>query len=394
MRMAPEKISDGSISSFFGLCGTLGLKRAELVSLLRSSRDGWYSVREISKADGGARIVHNPHPLLRRVQRRINRRILANPFILAWPHFLYGSLPNQTSGGIVVRKDYVACATMHSGAKSIFKVDVKSFFDNVHAELVFDAFRNVLKFPVDVSTALTELCTWKGHLVQGALTSSYLANLCLHDVEGAVVERLRRKGWNYTRLVDDITVSSVQNDVDFTYADELISEMLRGKGLPVNREKTSARYISSEALIVHGLRVAFSSPRLLEDEPRRIRAAVKNVECLASEPGYRQSHSYRHDFNRCMGRVNKLKRVGHTQHAPLMARLKRVLPLPSAKDLVRARAMIERLEGEYAGMAKTYGFQKRYYILQERLNVLARSYRSEASNIRDRASRIRPSYAG
>lgn len=362
------------------------------MELLRSDRSSWYKVEQVDKPDGGKRIVHNPMPLLRRVQRRINRRILSNPSIMAWPHFLYGSLPNGELGGIVIRKDYVACAAVHSGARSLFKLDVKNFFDNVHAELVFESFRDVLKYPVAVSRPLTELCTWRGHLVQGALTSSYLANLCLYDAEGGVVERLRRKGWLYTRLVDDITVSSKSRDEDFTYANELISEMLRSKGLPVNREKTGPKYLSTEPFTVHGLRVAFDTPRLLEQEPRRIRAAVKNIETLAREPSYRQTHSYRHDFNRCMGRVNKLKRVGHRQHAPLMARLRRVLPLPSPVDVVRARVMIVRLEREHHRMSNTYGYRKRYFILQERLNVLARSYAADASQIRKRASVVKPAY--
>lgn len=392
MRMSPEKISADSISSLYNLCTTLGIERGALVNLLRSDRNTWYKVTQVDKPDGGKRTVHNPMPLLRRVQRRINRRILANRNVMAWPHFLYGSLPNCEMGGIVVRKDYVACATVHSGARSLLKLDVKNFFDNVHAELVVNSFKHVLKFPDSVSDALTELCTWRGHLVQGGLTSSYLANLCLHDAEGGVVERLRRKGWLYTRLVDDITVSSKSRDVDFTYADELISEMLRKKGLPVNREKTGPKYLSTEPFTVHGLRVAFDTPRLLEHEPRRIRAAVKNIETLAAEPSYRQTHSYRHDFNRCMGRVNKLKRVGHRQHAPLMARLRRVLPLPSTVDVIRARVMITRLEREHPKMRNTYGYRKRYFILQERLNVLARSYEVDASLIRKRASLVKPMY--
>lgn len=390
MRMSPERVSTGSISSIFNLCTVLGVSRSDLVEILKVPRQDWYFRREVPKGDGSVRVVYNPLPALRRIQRRINSRILANGRVLAWPHFLYGSLPNQKIGEVVVRKDYVACASVHSQARTIFKLDVKNFFDNVHAELVFSSFCGVLKYPRDVAHVLTELCTWRGHLIQGALTSSYLANLCLYDIEGGVVERLRRKGWAYTRLVDDITVSSPAHDTDFAYADELVSEMLRSRGLPVNRVKTGARYYSIEPLIVHGLRVAYSTPRLLEDEPRRIRAAVKNIESLAAEPGYRQSHSYRHDFNRCMGRVNKLKRVGHKQHRPLLERLKKLLPLPSSADVRRARLLIKRLEDEYTRASNSYGYRKRFYILQERLNVLGRGYQSEAEGIRARAARIRP----
>ncbi len=389
MDTAPRKVSSGSISSIFGLCRALDVSRKDLLKLLKSDQDLWYQQKEVAKADG-VRVVHNPSPDLRRFQRRLNKRVLANSAILVWPHFLYGSLPNQLIDGVLVCKDYVACANVHSGAKSILKVDVKDFYNNVHSEIVKDSLLNVLKVSEGVAEVITRLCTWKGGLVQGALTSSYLANLCLHDLEGSVVERLRRKGMAYTRLVDDITVSSKRDSVDFSYADEIISEMLRSKGLPVNRLKSKCVYSSSESLVVHGLRVAFDSPRLLEDEPRRIRANVKNIEMLAAEGNYRQTHSYRHDFNRCMGRVNKLSRVGHRQHANLMARLKRILPLPSSSDLTRARVAAKRIEAEFASNGSSYGYRKRFFTLQERLNVLARGFPMEATEIRARMSSVRP----
>lgn len=392
IRTSPVKVGVGSISTIGRLCDILEVPLAELQALLAADRERWYEAKEIPKNDGGIRIVHRPCPELRRVQRRINRRILSRNDIIQWPSYLYGSLQNEFVGGSVVSKDYVACAAVHCGAKSILKVDVKDFYNNVHIDIVIDIFESFLKYPRAVAEALSEICTWKGSLVQGALTSSYLANLCLYDTEGAVFERLRRKSMNYTRLVDDITISSKRPDEDFSYADEMVSDMLMRKGLPVNRSKTGAHYHSSSPLLVHGLRVGFSTPRLLEHEPRQIRAAVRNIELLAEEKGYRQTHSYRHDFNRCMGRVNKLKRVGNLQHRKLMDRLRKVLPMPSPRDVIRARRAIDRLESDASSKVDSYGYKKRYYILQERLNVLARRYADEAARIRSRMAAVRPRY--
>lgn len=353
-----------------------------------------YTPIERPKNDGSIRTVYRPHRLIRKIQRRINRRIFSNRDVLAWPDHLYGSVPNQVDAkGAVVEKDYIACAKNHCGAKSLLKLDIKDFFDNVHDSIVMDIFVSFFKYSAVVSRILTNICTHESRLVQGALTSSYLANLCLYDVEAEVVNKLNRKGLAYTRLVDDMSVSSKKSGYDFEYALSLITAMLLGKGLPLNVNKMRLHYVGTEPLLVHGLRINFKEPRLPTDEVSRIRASVKNLEGLAAEGNYRTSHSYRHDFNRCMGRVNKLKRVGHNQHAGLMGRLKKIYPLPSKKDVTRAYLLITRLEKDYFSRAATFGYAKRFYVLGERLNVLQRSFPHIANDIRMRLRLVKTSYA-
>ncbi|WP_427774032.1 reverse transcriptase domain-containing protein [Comamonas thiooxydans] len=231
------------------------------------------------------------------------------------------------------------------------------------------------------------------HVVQGALTSSYIATLCLHAVEGDLVKRLRHKGLVYTRLVDDITISSKLANYDFGFSLKQVEKMLHGADLPLNDGKTRIQYASMQPLIVHGLRVDFSQPRLPPSEPRNIRAAVKNLELMANSPGYRASRAYRRDFNRCMGRVNKLGRVKHNQHSELLARVRRVLPLPSHKDIERAERQVDRLEVDFLkpNYRSTYWFYKRYYVAMERLGILKRSFPKKAAELRARLIVMRPS---
>lgn len=390
----PRKVSTGSISSIENLCGALSVSLDEIYAALSLPDEEKYAVSQALKSDGSVRLVHNPHFLLRKIQRRINKRIFSRPSIIEWPDHLFGSVPNQREQKTqrLINKDYVSCAAKHCGAKSLLKVDVKDFFDNIHKDLVLDIFSNFMKFDSEVSELLAEICCFRSHVIQGALTSSYLASLCLHDVEGAVVQRLSRKGLVYTRLVDDITVSSKISNYDFSYSLDIIRAMLTSKDLPLNVVKTRSIYVSSEPLTVHGLRVAFPQPRLPSGEIARIRAAVKNIENLASERGYRTTHAYRHDFNRCMGRVNKLVRVGHDRYDSLLARLKKIFPLPSKKDIERARAMLDRLARDCDTKRSTYWYAKRYYKLQERLIILRRSFPAVTKEIRKSLKDLKPDY--
>jgi RNA-directed DNA polymerase len=389
----PVKRSKESISNLDSLCSALDITRKELTEALEMSGEDRYQKSLLDKKDGSKRTVYNPHFLIRKIQRRINKRIFSNPNVVAWPDHIFGSVPNQLSeDDMVVGKDYISCAYCHCESKSILTVDIKDFFDNIHHFHVEEIFNRFLKYSDEVSSALANICCLDMHLVQGALTSSYIASLVLFDIEGDLIKKLLRKNLVYTRLVDDINVSSKISDYNFSFAKSLIEEMLSEKGLPLNSDKTTVQYISSKPLTVHGLRVSYKEPRLPSDEVRRIRAAVKNIETLSQESNYRTTRSYRKDFNRCMGRVNKLSRVGHRQHGPLISRLRKILPLPSKKDIERAELIVKRLENDFPAKRDTYWYWRRFYIARERLIILERSFPKITSDLKLKLKTLKPNY--
>lgn len=373
--LKPEKINSKSISSLDNLCEALNISVDELNEALNLPESEKYTEKTVPKSNGAIRHVFKPHHLLRKIQRRINKRIFTK--LVKWPSYLYGTLPNDLDGNgdIILNRDYINCARQHCQSKSLLKVDIKDFFDNIHEDYVFEIFHDFLKYPDDVSKALTKICCHNKNVVQGALTSSYISCLSLWNMEHKIVKRLQRKNLIYTRLVDDITVSSKVSNYNFEAALSHIKNMLYERDLPLNIEKTRPYYISMEPLTVHGLRVNFDTPRLPSDEVRKIRAAVHNISKLSSEPGYRTTFAYRKDYNRCIGRVNKLKRIGHEKHEALLKKLIEIPPLPSRKDIERTRASIERLERDFQSKGSSYWYYKRFYRAHGRLNVQGESFR-------------------
>lgn len=389
----PYKLKATSIGTVDALAVALGLAPSLLEQALWLEGDARYKRKEVPKADGSSRTVYSPSRLLRRIQSRINSRLFRQEGMLHWPSYIFGSIPNQANGKDVDPRDYIACARRHSGARSLLKVDVKDFFDNVTQHLVEEIFAKVFKYPPNVCEALSNICCHDGRLLQGALTSSYLASLAFHDVEGKVVERLSYKRLTYTRYVDDITVSSRDPMANFDFALSIIKGMVESKDLPLNAAKTAIIRSSTAPILVHGLRISSSShPRLPIAEIGRIRAAVRHVERLAKEPNYRTSFGYRRDYNRTMGRVNKLARLGHSQHASLVRRLRQIEPLPSRKDIQRVNDMVARLVLDYSGKSNTYWYKARFYAAHERLNILQRTFVHEANALRDRLRTLHPSY--
>lgn len=384
----PEKTSENSISSLQSLANALSIPLADLEKARQLSPVERYRAKEIPKAGGGVRQVYDPSYLIRLIQARINKRIFLG--LIRWPGYLFGSLPNASIDGEVVHRDYIACSKTHCLSKSLLKVDISNFFDNIHKDHVYRVFNELLKFGEPVSEYLTDICCYKGFLVQGALTSSYLATLCFWDCEGDVVKRLSRKGLKYTRLVDDITVSSRRHDFNFDYAEHHIKMMLIDLDLPANDRKREILRDGIEPLHVHGLRVNYKSPRLPADEVRRIRAAVHNVVKMARINNYRTSVSYRSLHDRCMGRVNKLARVGHKKHEVFKSKLLDIMPLPSRLDVRKAESAISFLESLDADQIKQRRYTRRFHLVRYRVSIVARTYEKEARDFETRLYDLRP----
>lgn len=341
--------------------------------------------------------MHIPHPLIKKIQRRINNRIFSK--IIIWPYYLFGSVPSEIDvlhDEELLKRDYISCAQQHCKAKSILKYDIENFFDHIHYDLVYGIFIDFFKYDDTVSEVLANLCCMDGvdgnRIVQGAPTSSYLASLCLWDVELYVVKRLERKNLVYTRLVDDITVSSKIHDYNFENAKKAIEDMIHEKDLPINRTKSRTFNISNEPLSVHGLRVNFHTPRLPSDEVGRIRASVKNIETRAATNNFRTSKAYRKAFERCLGRVHKLARVGHDAHVKLKNRLLKIKPLPSIRDVNRVKRSVELLELKASNHCDDIKYARSYHIAMYYLNLINRTdkYKPLVSELRSRLHLISP----
>lgn len=379
------------ISNLNNFSKTLEIPVQEMVAVANMLPFERYVKKTVKKKDGSDRHVYAPIAQLKRIQTRIKNRIFANQATIGWPSYIYGSIPKQQrEDGTYDSRDYVICADQHSHSKSILTVDIKDFFDNVHADVVEGVIKRYVSKHDGVVELLTNLCCYEGHLVQGAPTSSYLANLSISDVEPNLVRAIQRKNLTYTRLVDDITVSSKIYDYDFSYVLKLIENALSEKGLYLNKNKINVRSAGSVALTVHGLRVDYQRVRLPAAEVGRIRAHVKMLENVSQSYKSRTSFAYQQDYARCMGRVNKLARVGHKQHSTYLARLKRIQPLPSGNEEIFCVARLERLEKTYALDKAKISYRRNFYRLQQKLFVLSRSFPRAATGLKERLRLIPP----
>lgn len=368
-----KKPNTNSLRSLHSLSSCLNISLSDLNEAREMPSHLRYKKKQVKKINGDFRDVYDPHPLIRRIQKRINNRIFKE--LIIWPGFIYGSVPtNKEEKKAGIERHYIACAKQHCNAKTILKVDIRNFFDNIHRDIVYSIFQRVFKFKGEVLNYLTDICCYDHKIVQGALTSSYIASLCLFDLEHNVVNRARRKQLVYTRLVDDITVSSKLVGYNMNQILEHIKSMLNEKDLPINEDKTQVHNISTESLKVHGLRISFNEPRLPSDEVGRIRASVHNLDKLAKKNNSITSIAYRLEYNRCVGRVNKLGRVKHGKYKILSAKLKLIQPKAAKRDIDKIERAVQFLENSYKGgnSQKVY-YKKKYDLAFFNLIILRRT---------------------
>jgi len=246
----------------------LGLTERQL-NRLAANAGNMYRRNAVAKKDGSERVTWDAHKQLKEVQGRINQLFFHK---VLFPLYLQGSIRDRA-----YPRDYVRNAKIHAGAHVAITLDIADFFPSTRAELVRDIWKNFFRFAPGVAEVLTRLTTKDGFLPQGARTSSYLANLVFWQREHSLVETLEKRGWRYSRLVDDMTISKAADTSEKELADinRIAIGCFQGYGYSIKRSKHKVLR-RNHRVTVNNL-VVNVHPALPKEERRRIRAQVHQV---------------------------------------------------------------------------------------------------------------------
>ena len=254
------------IRDILSLALALGIPK-ELLLKTASRADCLYrKAKPIVKFDGSIRQPFDALSPLKSIQRRIKDRILKR---VEFPEYLTGSLSGR---------DYRTNAALHAGSKIVICEDVEGFFPSTNRERILDIWLNFFRFSEEVAVLLTNLTTMDGALPQGAITSSYLANLAFWNHEPRLHDKLARMSVVYSRYVDDISMSSKQflSKVEQTEFIAQVYGMLKKHGYKAKRRKHET-FTSGKAMFTTKL-IMNRKPALQSKERQNIRAAVHALE--------------------------------------------------------------------------------------------------------------------
>lgn len=354
------------------LATVLSIDVQALQKLGETASDHYYDF-EIDKKTGGKRKITAPDFDLKLIQKRINRFIFSN---VQYPDHLFGGISE---------KDYLKNAQAHVGAKLLIAVDVESFYPNIKASTVKKIFQYFCGFSPSVADILTRLTTLDGSVPQGACTSSHLANLAFFETEHALMHEFHQKGLKYSRLIDDITVSSKSNlsSAKISASINAIVKMLRTVNCRIKKSKTKISSDSnpSDLMFVTGLWLNRGKPRVTRVDMDLIRNEVYN--CLKLSTVSRHVSDYHALHNRVSGRVAKLAYIGHEEAAVYRKKLANVLPLFDKSDEVKTEKLALVLSRSSTEVRSKVSYFERFHRLMYRVNIHFRNNRKFAWEIRD-----------
>ncbi len=214
-----------------------------------------YRVIKIPKSNGKCRVLHVPTSALRMLQEKVKSHILDRIRPLDCVH-----------GGILGRS-VMTNALPHVGKEIVFALDIQDFFPSVHPHTVKTIFEG-LGFRTGVAEILAAITTWNGQLPQGAPTSTSVANLSMTRVDVRVATLAKRRGFAYTRYVDDLTLSGSARLLDFR---NLIVRIIEEEGFCINPKKvrtmhSGERQVVTRLIVNHKLNIAREQRKQIRQE--------------------------------------------------------------------------------------------------------------------------------
>jgi RNA-directed DNA polymerase len=186
------------INSFRDLEFRLGFNRERLSAIAQTA--GRYYRPYTDFKGSKPRRIDQPVGILKDLQSRIQKRLLSEIIF-----------PEQVQGGVRDRSP-ITNARRHVGARVVVMLDVRKCFPSITNKHIFHAWRVILGCSPTISSLLTKLTTFEGHLPQGSPTSTTLANIVLSACDDEIQASCGDFdiAYRYTRFVDDLVFSGDQ----------------------------------------------------------------------------------------------------------------------------------------------------------------------------------------
>ncbi len=218
-----------------------------LLYLLSNQTSQYYRIYKIPKKNGKYRIIEAPEQPLKSIQK-----VICNVIFPSMQNVFYKKnflddicvgcekidIPAQyrIARAFEKKSSILNNAAPHIGKPVILALDVKDFFPSLKYSMVLDLFRKS-GFAPACAVLLAKLCTFKGHVPQGAVTSPQLSNLLLAEFDFNLSQYCEAGNISVTRYADDLTFSGNLSDVTITDLIRYCRSHLKEYGLRLNSKK-------------------------------------------------------------------------------------------------------------------------------------------------------------
>jgi hypothetical protein len=369
------------IGSIKALAKTLSCPEVRLLKISANTIN-FYTVFE-KQVKNKLRELSEPNPEFKILQKKIIARIFCH---IKFPHYLHGGIKAEDA------RDFFSNANAHSGAETAIAVDIRNFFPSIKIAQVEDVFLQTFKFPPDVSKILAQLVTLNGIVPQGAPTSSYISNLVMSEKEYRVVSKFESQGLVYTRLIDDVTVSSkkVITSNGVTKIIDDIAKMLSYYDFELHADKTKiySRSNPQKLMLITGLWLNRGTPKIEKKRRIEISKSVVDVLKLSFAKDGTTSVKYHEAYNSVSGKVALLQRMKHSRALRLRKLLDEVQPTYDSAEIAKIKKLVSRIKVTKSNQA--IGYLKKFYKLRHAVSIVKRTDPAAAKILRNQLSKCKP----
>ncbi len=192
------------------------------------------------------RTVISPQGLLRHVQTGLHRQVFRGRMFHS--RHSYGGVPGRNARMNAAR---------HIGSRFIYTTDLADFFPSIEWWRVDHIFARDLRCSAAVARLLAKLCTHKGRLAQGLLTSPLIADYAVRRADARIAGLCRQHEMQFTRFVDDVSVSGrFALDLDRSGLVALIRRILAESEFAIATHKEKSGPIDGYGIAITGLQVS------------------------------------------------------------------------------------------------------------------------------------------
>jgi hypothetical protein len=270
------------------------------------------------------RYIQSPEPRLKYVQTQVAGKILDK-----------ADLPEYITGfrkGIGAR----VTAEKHAGKNIVVSLDINNYFNSIKQTHLLELFTDFFHYPERVAKILSEICTYKYFVPQGAPSSPSLSNLVGYYFFDEKVKSIAENyGFTMTRYADDITLST---DLDFpkkettnsegklvitSEIDKMVKEIsstLKRAGFSLNQGKTKVMRSPARKWVLG--QVVNCEPNILRRDYNALRCIVHNISVSSVEEQAERKGMTEYQFLAWLkGKLTHLKQVNPRKGEKLLDKL-------------------------------------------------------------------------
>lgn len=229
---------------------------------LSFNSEKYYKTYSIKKKSGKKRTISQPSRKLKGLQS----------WILV--HILNKVKVSSSCKGFEKNSSTLDNALPHKGTTIILSLDLKDFFPSISRKQIYNIFKS-LGYNSNISTILTNICTYNNSLPQGSPCSPKLANLVTWRLDLRIQGYVGKRGINYTRYADDLTFSGL-SPAKVVKILPMVKSIIKNEDFEVNNAKTRIAG-SSRAKIVTGLVISGDNIGIGKQKYKKLRAKIHHL---------------------------------------------------------------------------------------------------------------------